>query len=66
VIKFVSNLRQVSGTPVSSTNKTDRHDIPEILLKLESGVKHHQPKPTIYGNVMEILSFYQHKNKTDL
>jgi hypothetical protein len=21
-------------TPVSSTNKTDRHDIPEILLKL--------------------------------
>jgi hypothetical protein len=23
-----------SGTPVSSTNKTDRHDIAEILLKL--------------------------------
>jgi hypothetical protein len=22
------------GTPVSSTNKTDRHDITEILLKL--------------------------------
>ena len=38
VIKFVSNLRQVSdfapGTPVSSTNKTDRHDITEILLKV--------------------------------
>jgi hypothetical protein len=35
VIKFVSDLRQVSGflpgTPVSSTNKTDR-DIAEILL----------------------------------
>jgi len=35
VIKFVSNLRQVSrwfspGTPVSSSNKTDRHDITEI------------------------------------
>jgi hypothetical protein len=28
------------GPPVSSTNKTDRHDITEILLK--SGVKHHQ------------------------
>jgi hypothetical protein len=23
------------GTPVSSTNKTDRHDITEILLKVE-------------------------------
>jgi hypothetical protein len=23
-----------TGTPVSSTNKTDRHDITEILLKL--------------------------------
>jgi hypothetical protein len=37
-IKFVSNLRQVGGflpgTPVSSTNKTDRHDIHGILLKV--------------------------------
>ena len=34
VIKFVSEFRQVSGfIPVSSTNKTDRHDITEILLK---------------------------------
>jgi hypothetical protein len=35
VIKFVSDLRQVwfsPGTPVSSTNKTDVHDIAEILL----------------------------------
>jgi len=24
----------LSGTPVSSTNKTDRHDITEILLKV--------------------------------
>ena len=28
------------GTPVSSTNKTDRQDITEIV---ESGVKHHSP-----------------------
>ena len=28
------------GPPVSSTNKTDRHDITEILLK--DGAKHHQ------------------------
>jgi hypothetical protein len=38
VIKFVSDLRQVSGfflgTPVSFTNKTDRQDITEILLKV--------------------------------
>ena len=29
------------GTPLSSTIKTDRHDITEILL--QSGVKHHIP-----------------------
>ena len=38
VIKFISGLRQVSGfspgMPVSSTNKTDSHDITEILLKV--------------------------------
>ena len=39
VIKFVSDLRQVGGflsrgTPISSNNKTDRHDITEILLKV--------------------------------
>ena len=31
--KFVSDSPQVGGTPVSSTNKTDSHDIAEILLK---------------------------------
>jgi len=35
MIKFVSDLRQVSAGPlISSTNKTDRHDITEILLKV--------------------------------
>ena len=38
MIKFVSDLRQVGdfhpGTPFSSTNKTDCHDITEILLKV--------------------------------
>ena len=38
VIKFDSDLRQVGGfslgTPVSSTNKTDHHDITEMLLKV--------------------------------
>ena len=34
VIKFVSDLRKVCGTSVSVTNKTDRHDITEILLQV--------------------------------
>ena len=36
VIKFTNDMRQDSGfrTPVSSTNKTDHHDIAEILLKV--------------------------------
>ena len=35
VIKFVSDLQQVDGfLLVSYTNKTDRHDITEILLKV--------------------------------
>jgi hypothetical protein len=37
VIKFVSNLRQIgvfSGYSGSSTNKSDRHDITDILLKV--------------------------------
>ena len=33
--EFISDLRQFSlGTPISSTNKTDRRDIAEILLKV--------------------------------
>ena len=37
VIKFVSDLRLFSpGTPVSSTNKTDRHNVTEILLTVAS------------------------------
>jgi hypothetical protein len=39
VIKFVSDLRQVGGflpsPAISTTNKTNRHDITEILLKVE-------------------------------
>ena len=51
VIKFVSNLRQVgSFSLVSSTNKTDCHNITEILLKVAlSTIK---PKLTMH---MEIV-----------
>jgi hypothetical protein len=31
------------GTPVSSTNKTDNHDITEILLKVALNTRNHQP-----------------------
>jgi hypothetical protein len=49
VIKFVSDMRQVGGfilviggVPVSSTNKTDCHDINEILLKVALNTINHQ------------------------
>jgi len=35
VIKFVSDLQQISAL-LSSTNKTDRHDIAGVLLKVAS------------------------------
>ena len=34
VIKFVSDLWQVCGTPVLSTNKTAHHNIIEIFFKV--------------------------------
>jgi hypothetical protein len=39
---FATGLWFSLDTPVSSTNKTDRHDITEILL-IESAVKYHNP-----------------------
>jgi hypothetical protein len=56
VIKFVSDLRQVSGflwgTLVSSTNKTDDHNIAEILLKVALNTLILTLTPTIV--IMEI------------
>ena len=57
VIKFVSDLRQVSGflgpgTPISSTNKTDRHDITEILLKVALNTSNCEM------DIIWILTFY--------
>ena len=47
-LKFVSDLRQIVGfllgTPDSSTNKTDRHDIIEMLLKVALNTVDHRPK----------------------
>jgi len=47
VCQWIATGRRFSpGTPVSSTNKTDRHDIPEILLKVALNTIN-QTKPTI-------------------
>jgi hypothetical protein len=46
VKSFVSDLRQVGGTPVSSTNKIKRHDITEILLKVALNTIN-QPKSSL-------------------
>ena len=57
VIKFVSDLRQVGGfflgTPVSSTNKTDLHDIAEIMLKVALSTINHKPIYIIYRQKAE-------------
>jgi hypothetical protein len=36
------------GTPLSSTNKTDRHDITEILLKAALNTINHTPQPPVH------------------
>jgi hypothetical protein len=41
------------GTPVSSTNKTDRHNITEILLKVV--LKHHTSNPSYKGRVVALF-----------
>ena len=76
VIKFVSYLRQVwwffPSTPVSSTNKTDRHDIAEILLKvalntitlsyIKEGKHHLYPLPM--DTILGIRIFYCYIDNT--
>jgi hypothetical protein len=37
------------GTPVSSTNKTDRHDITEILLKVALNTINQNPRKMALG-----------------
>jgi hypothetical protein len=44
------------GPPVSSTNKTDRHDITEILLKVAlNTITHHHPPYPIVANLFIIV-----------
>jgi hypothetical protein len=51
------------GTPASSTTKTGRHDIAEILLKV--GLKHQKSKINIYLTYCSLpvrfFFFYRHE-----
>jgi hypothetical protein len=58
---FVSDLQQVCGfhrvlNSVSSTNKTDRHDIDEILLKMGLSAI----KQTIYAFIVAVIIYRQY------
>ena len=80
MIKFVSDLRQISGflqvlDPVSSTNKTDRHDITEILLKVALNTINTQTQITLVYNFnifdyttnsLDLLNFEAYYNKRRL
>jgi hypothetical protein len=61
VIKFVGNLRQVGvfcpGTLVSSPNKTDRHDITELLLKVTQSTIN----PTQYSPKMKVKLLFVYR-----
>ena len=48
-------------TPVSSTNKTDRHDITEIFV--ECGVKHHNPNTTNKNKSVEYINSIVHTTR---
>jgi hypothetical protein len=44
-IKIATGRWFSPGTPVSSTNKTDRHDIAEIVLRVALNTINHKTKP---------------------
>ena len=54
MIKFVSDM-QLFCPPVSSTNKTDFNDIPEILLK---GVLNTIYQTKLRRNYLSLLNFF--------
>ena len=56
IIKFFSNL---PGTPVFFTNKTDRQDIAEIMLRVALNTISLAPNPLIWKNPSSAGVFYQ-------
>ena len=59
---FVAGLWFFPGTPVSSTNKTDRHDITEILLKVVLNTIN-QTKPNLCISDLSLPLFWWVINK---
>ena len=58
---LVAGWRFSLGTPVSSTNKTDRHDITEILLKVALN------NPTLTPDMEIVLAYLkQNRNQCNL
>ena len=57
VIKFVSDLQFSPGTPVSSINKTDHHDINEILLKVALSTINRLNQPFL--NLSVLICYYK-------
>jgi hypothetical protein len=60
VIKFVSDLQQVwfsPAPPVKTTNKTDHHDITEILVKVALNTMNHQSNS--YHKVLQKLAYHK-------
>jgi hypothetical protein len=68
VIKFVSGLRQVGGflrlLRFSSTNKTDHHDITEILLKVALNTIT-KPNQTSRGETFRVIEDFFLSSITD-
>ena len=62
VIKFIIDLWQVCGflkvLPISSTNKTDRHDIAELLMKVVLSTITLTVYFLFLFNLLDIVSFY--------
>ena len=64
VLTYVNDLRQVGGfppgTPISSTNKNDFHDINEILLKVALNTINLTNQKDIYvkSGIILIKSFF--------
>jgi hypothetical protein len=56
----------MSCTPVSSTNKTDLHDINEKMLKLALNTTIHSPSNIgLYGRVIDLLVVVSAKEMGD-
>jgi hypothetical protein len=57
----VTGLWFSPGTPVSSTNKTDCHDITEILMKVELQSVNYDSDPTLVLSSLFCSSFFKRK-----